>query len=197
MSPDGRRLCWLQWNHPDMPWDGTELWVAELDDADVLEVTDARRIAGSRTESITQPEWHPDGSLWFVSDRTDWWNLYRIGADSLPKGAARTVARPHRGPGRGRPDPAPEPTRIGTIQGDIGVPAWVFAQSRYAFLPDGRVAVAYTADGVDHLAVIDDPARPADDPGATRPTRPHRRSSMSPRRSPRSRRCGPTATASP
>jgi dipeptidyl aminopeptidase/acylaminoacyl peptidase len=137
VSPDGRRISWLQWNDPDMPWDGTELWIAELTSNHTCEISGARRLAGSRDESITQPEWHPDGSLWFVSDRTDWWNLYRFGADSVPIGAPEV-------------DPAP----IGEIRGDVGVPAWVFAQSRFAFLPDGRVAVAYTADGVDHLAVV-------------------------------------------
>ncbi|MGZ4716128.1 MAG: dipeptidyl-peptidase 5 [Acidimicrobiales bacterium] len=158
VSPDGLRLCWLQWNDPDMPWDGTELWMADLTSNHTCEVAAARRIAGSRTESITQPEWHADGSLWFVSDRTDWWNLYRIGADSLPRGAGAST-----GPQTGDPEPTP----IGVIRGDIGVPAWVFAQSRYAFLPDGRVAVAYTADGVDHLAVISTPVRPdtPDHPG--------------------------------
>jgi dipeptidyl aminopeptidase/acylaminoacyl peptidase len=136
VSPDGRRMTWLQWNDPDMPWDGAELWLAELTSDHTCEIGGARRIAGGRDESITQPEWHPDGSLWFVSDRTDWWNLYRFGADSLPMGAADG------------------PVRVGEIGGDIGVPAWVFAQSRYAFLPAGRVAVAYSADGIDHLAVI-------------------------------------------
>ena len=133
VSPDGLHLCWLQWNHPDMPWDGTELWVGELATADGCQVSAARLVAGGRDESITQPEWHPDGSLWFVSDESDWWNLRRIGADSALKGT-----------------PAP----IGVIQGEIGTPAWVFGQRRYAFLPDGRVAVAYAAEGIDHLAVI-------------------------------------------
>ncbi|MFI5045258.1 MAG: TolB family protein, partial [Acidimicrobiales bacterium] len=145
VSHDGRSICWLQWNHPDMPWDGTELWIADVAvvaDGEAPRVTDPRRVAGHRTESITQPEWHADGSLWFVSDRRDWWSLHRIGADELPKGAD---------------DDDVEPTAVGEIQGDIGVPAWVFAQSRYAFLPDGRIVVAHTTDGVDQLAILSDP----------------------------------------
>ena len=139
VSPDGSRLCWLQWNHPDMPWDGTELAVAPLTSADGgCRIGDAVVVAGHRGESITQPEWHDDGSLWFLSDRSNWWNLYRIDAESLsssdPIGAARAVA---------------------LFEGEIGVPHWVFAQSRYAFLADGRIAVAYSADGIDHLAVVD------------------------------------------
>jgi dipeptidyl aminopeptidase/acylaminoacyl peptidase len=137
VSPDGATLCWLQWNHPDMPWDGTELWIADLAaDGDNCTASGPRLVAGGRTESITQPEWHADGSLWFVSDRSDWWNLYRIGADSSP-------------------------TAVAPMSGEIGTPAWVFGQSRYAFLADGRVGIAYTADGADHLAVVD----PTSDPG--------------------------------
>jgi len=140
-SPDGRLLGWLQWNHPDMPWDGTELWLGSLqDDGDQCRVTSARRVAGSRDESITQPEWHHDGSLWFVSDRSDWWNLYRIDGAEL-------------GPESTELPPAVEP--VAPLRGEIGTPAWVFAQSRYAILADGRIVIAYAADGVDHLAVVD------------------------------------------
>jgi len=139
---DGELLAWLQWSHPDMPWDGTELVVARLTSGpDGCRLGPPRVVAGSRDESITQPEWHPDGSLWFVSDRTDWWNLYRIAADSVP-----TVVD----------DPNAEvPVEaMAPIEGEVGVPAWVFGQSRYAFLVDGRVALAYAAGGTDHLALL-------------------------------------------
>jgi dipeptidyl aminopeptidase/acylaminoacyl peptidase len=66
-SPDGRALCWLCWDHPNMPWDGCELWVGE------------RRVAGGPDESIWQPDWSPAGELHWVSDRTGWWNLYSEG----------------------------------------------------------------------------------------------------------------------
>ena len=133
VSPDGRAVCWLQWNHPDMPWDATELWVADLSsNVDECVVTNLRLVAGGPSESITQPEWHRNGSLWFVSDRSNWWNLYCVEVD--------------------KPD---EATAIVPISAEIGTPAWVFAQSRYAFLPDGRVAIAYAAGGTDHLAVLD------------------------------------------
>lgn len=75
VSPDGSQLCWLTWNHPNMPWDGTELWVGEFRPDGKL--TNVKRIAGGPTESIFQPAWSPDGILYFVSDRTGWWNLYR------------------------------------------------------------------------------------------------------------------------
>src|SRR5918912_905771 len=75
LSPDGARLAWLTWNHPNMPWDGCELWVSELNADGTL--GESRRVAGGADESIFQPEWSPDGVLHFVSDRTGWWNLYR------------------------------------------------------------------------------------------------------------------------
>ena len=74
LSPDGSQLAWLSWDHPNMPWDGTELWVASLDRD--LGLGPARLVAGSQSESISQPRWSPDGRLHYVSDRTGWWNLY-------------------------------------------------------------------------------------------------------------------------
>ena len=148
-APTAWRLAWLQWHHPDMPWDGTELVVAEPGQR-------PRRTARSaspgwspegRDESITQPEWHADGSLWFVSDRSDWWNLHRIGADSVLTGGPAEPMAP--------------------IDGEVGMPAWVFGQSRYTFLGDGRVALAYAAGGTDHLAVLTPAGEGAD--GSHRP----------------------------
>ena len=76
ISPDGTKLAWLAWDLPYLPWDGSELWVADLDPSGA--VSGERLVAGSAAaESIFQPEWGPDGVLHFVSDRTDWWNLYR------------------------------------------------------------------------------------------------------------------------
>jgi dipeptidyl aminopeptidase/acylaminoacyl peptidase len=75
LNPDGTRLIWLTWNHPNMPWDGTELWVAEL--APDGSLGESTFLAGGAAESIFQPQWSPDGTLYFISDRTGWWNLYR------------------------------------------------------------------------------------------------------------------------
>ncbi len=156
VSPDGTRLAWLQWNHPNMPWDGTELWVAELvtvgptggpgDGEGGIALAAERCVAGGVDESVFQPGWLPDGSLLFVSDRRDWWNLYRLGPD-------RFAPRPGGGdPAKGPPEPEPEP--YGTVDGEIGVPQWVFGQSRWTLLADGRVLCAYARDGVDHLGVV-------------------------------------------
>src|SRR5207237_8510948 len=75
LSPDGRRIAWLTWNHPNMPWDGCELWVGEF--ADDGSISNQKLIAGDSGESIFQPEWSPNGVLYFVSDRSGWWNIYR------------------------------------------------------------------------------------------------------------------------
>ena len=73
-SPDGSQFAWLTWNHPAMPWDAAELWVAPVR-ADGS-MGEARHVAGGAREAIIQPEWSPEGELVFVSDRTNWWNLY-------------------------------------------------------------------------------------------------------------------------
>src|SRR5207249_9123861 len=83
---DGRRLAWLEWDHPNMPWDGTELWVAELGHDGA--VSDRQLVAGGPRESIWQPEWSLSGDLHYVSDRTGWWNLYRAPAEALASEAA-------------------------------------------------------------------------------------------------------------
>ena len=146
-SPDGRHLAWFQWNHPDMPWDGTELHVAEIhtvaDGERRVSIGPSVVVAGSRDEAITQPEWDEDGSLLFLSDRTDWWNLYRLDAEQV-EAAIRA----------GADAPRPEPTAVATIDAEIGVPHWVFDQSRYAVLGDGRVLVAFARDGLDQLGVV-------------------------------------------
>jgi dipeptidyl aminopeptidase/acylaminoacyl peptidase len=126
-SPDGRRLAWLEWNHPQMPFDGTELWVADLGrDGDV---SAARRVAGGPTESILQPEWSPSGMLHFSSDSTGWWNLYAV-----DDGDVRAVA---------------------PVDGDVGAPMWVFGTTRYAFLGDGRIVRVVTRRAVDSLELVD------------------------------------------
>ena len=81
VSPDGGRLAWLAWDHPRMPWDGTELWVAGLRDDGTLDAP--ALVAGGPEESVLQPEWSPDGVLHFLSDRTGWWNLYRGDGEAL------------------------------------------------------------------------------------------------------------------
>jgi dipeptidyl aminopeptidase/acylaminoacyl peptidase len=129
-APDGSRLAWLQWDHPRMPWDGTELRVATVGPG--LELGDDELVAGGPEESVLQPEWSPSGALHFISDRTGWWNLYRLGS-----GAA------------GEAEPLCE------TEAEFGVPPWIFGYSRYAFLPDGRIACAFDRDAEPHLGILD------------------------------------------
>jgi len=74
LSPDGTRLAWLTWDHPDMPFDSTELWVADVGPS--FELENIVKVAGGPDESVTQPRWSPGGNLHYISDRSGWWNLY-------------------------------------------------------------------------------------------------------------------------
>jgi dipeptidyl aminopeptidase/acylaminoacyl peptidase len=127
LSPDGSRLAWLAWNHPNLPWDGTELWVAAINHMGLL----ARRelVAGGKTESVFQPEWSADGVLHFVSDRTGWWNLYRWR--------------------NGRIEP------LCPMDADFGLPLWNFGMRTYAFETPTRIICTYTQNGVRKLARLD------------------------------------------
>jgi dipeptidyl aminopeptidase/acylaminoacyl peptidase len=122
-SPDGARLCWIEWDHPNMPWDGSRLCLREL--ASGREVL----VAGGPRESVSEPCWQADGSLAFISDRSGWWNLYRWSPD----------------------DEQVEP--LVQIEADIGAPQWELGTSRYAGLADGRIVFARTRDGFDRLAL--------------------------------------------
>jgi dipeptidyl aminopeptidase/acylaminoacyl peptidase len=127
LSPDGSGVAWLTWNHPNMPWDGTELWVGKLSEDGVL--TEKEKIAGGASESIFQPEWSPDGVLHFVSDRTGWWNLYRW---------RETQVEP-----------------LCAMDAEFGQPQWVFGGSLYDFLSERRIVCSYTKNGSDYLATLD------------------------------------------
>jgi dipeptidyl aminopeptidase/acylaminoacyl peptidase len=127
LSPDGSRLAWLTWNHPHMPWDGTELWVSEIRADGSL--GRAGRVAGGGAESIFQPQWSPDGVLYFISDRTGWWNLYR-----WREGDAEPVYE---------------------TAADFGRAQWVFGMSTYAFAAAGRIICSYTEQGTWSLASLD------------------------------------------
>ncbi|WNV74395.1 S9 family peptidase [Geodermatophilus sp. DSM 44513] len=123
MAPDGVTLCWLQWDHPHMPWDAAQLVVRAADGSEQV-------VAGGPGESVVRPVWGEDLALWWLDDRTDVWSLYR----RRPHGGAELVL---------------------DVGSDIAGPQWVFGQSRYALLADGRVALAYGREGADRLAVLE------------------------------------------
>ncbi len=127
LSPDGNRVAWTTWNHPNMPWDCSELWVGQLDRDG--HVTASRKIAGNARESILQPEWSPSGELYFLSDRSDWWNLYRA---------------------RGEGD---EP--LCPRSAEFGAPQWVFGMRFYAFAGPDEIVCLYSEPGGTKLGRID------------------------------------------
>jgi len=131
LSPDGAWLAYLAWDHPRMPWVGTTLDVIPLD-ASGTAAADAIAIAGGAEESIFQPEWSPDGgSLYFVSDRSGWWNLYRCSWPSRSVGA------------------------VLPMEAEFGQPQWVFGMSSYAFAGAGRLVCSYASNGLGRLGVLD------------------------------------------
>ncbi len=127
ISPDGSWLAWTAWNHPNMPWDGAELWVARFNrDGTLAERT---RVAGGPVESVVQPMWSPAGVLHFVSDRTGFWHLYRWRdgrVEALTSGEA-----------------------------EFGRPHWTFANPTYGFATADRIICSYVTREGWHLANLD------------------------------------------
>ncbi|HIK15604.1 MAG TPA: S9 family peptidase [Leptolyngbyaceae cyanobacterium M33_DOE_097] len=123
LSPDGTQLAWITWNHPNMPWDSTELWVAEVQPDGRL--GQATLVAGGPEESVVQPSWSPDGVLYFVSDRTGWWNLYRWQG---------------------------EVEALYPMAAEFGMPQWVFGYSNYDFVSAEEIICTYSKEGVSYLA---------------------------------------------
>ncbi len=124
ISPEGKYLAWLSWNHPHMPWDKTELWIGKLSQDGSL----GKRIQINKNtnESVVQPSWSPEGILHFVSDRNNWWNIY-----CWKDGEVRNVY--------------PE-------EAEFAEPPWIFAQSNYDFESQNRIICSFTQKGRDHIA---------------------------------------------
>ncbi|GAB3421719.1 prolyl oligopeptidase family serine peptidase [Flindersiella endophytica] len=117
ISPDGSRLAWLAWDHPNMPWDGTELRVGALGpDGRVAEYS---TLLGGPAESIYQPEWASDDTLYAASDRSGWWNLYSV------------------------PAAGGSPTPLHPAEEEFGDPLWLLGFASYGILPDGRLLVTH------------------------------------------------------
>ncbi|MEG4985891.1 S9 family peptidase [Microcoleus sp. BR0-C5] len=134
LSPDGSLLSWICWNHPNMPWDGTELWVAEINADGSL--GKQYLVAGGIEESIFQPEWSPDGVLYFVSDKSNWWNFYRTVNPRLPREQQEV-----------------EP--LCEMAAEFGLPQWVFGMSTYAVVSESKIICTYTQQGLWYLASLD------------------------------------------
>ncbi|HEY1854580.1 MAG TPA: prolyl oligopeptidase family serine peptidase [Solirubrobacterales bacterium] len=122
LAADGATLAFTCWDHPNMPWDGTELWTTPLGDPGA-----ARKLAGGRRESIFQPEWGPDGRLHFVSDRDGWWNLYAVEATSG------------------------EEEQLSAEDADLAHPQWLFGGATYAFADGGEIVCVRTERATEQL----------------------------------------------
>jgi dipeptidyl aminopeptidase/acylaminoacyl peptidase len=127
VSPEGRRLAWLSWSHPRMPWEGTELWLAAIADDGTL--AHSRCVAGGPSESLCQPQWGPDGKLYVVSDRSGFWNLYRLEAAGL--------------------------VALCPMQAEFGLPQWLFAQASYGFSGSHEIVASVRQDARSRLLRID------------------------------------------
>jgi dipeptidyl aminopeptidase/acylaminoacyl peptidase len=126
LSPDGRRLAFISWNHPDMPWDATTLKVATITPQGLnAPVT----LAGGPSESVLEPQWDSDGTLYFISDRSGYWNLYALRADGVHAVWPRAA--------------------------EFAQPLWSLGQANYVLLGDGRAVARFGERGLDRLAVID------------------------------------------
>lgn len=126
LSHDQSKLCWISWNHPYMPWDNTFLWQAIINDNGRL--GQPQKVAGNGNESILQPRWSEDGDLFFISDRNDWWNIYRI-----QNGAIHPVLQANR---------------------EFAQPPWVFGLSNYAFLSRDQLICCYSVDAKWKLCLV-------------------------------------------
>jgi dipeptidyl aminopeptidase/acylaminoacyl peptidase len=131
-NPDGNKLVWLSWEHPNMPWDGTELWMANFN-SETGSLGRPWRVAGGPLESVAQPQWSPDGKLYFISDRTGWWNLYCFA------GGARALC---------------------PMEAEFCGPQWTFGASDYVFLPESdesgcyAIACLFSQNGIDHVGIL-------------------------------------------
>jgi dipeptidyl aminopeptidase/acylaminoacyl peptidase len=126
-SPDGRTLAFIAWDHPDMPWDASVLYLADIACDGTL--AGMRALAGGRGESVFQPQWAPDGRLWFVSDANGYWNLHVLDADGL-----RCVIRD---------------------EAEYGMPLWQFAMSSYGFADARTLVAASCREGYWRVEAID------------------------------------------
>lgn len=124
---DGNQLAWLTWNHPNMPWDGTELWVGDVIEDGTIE--NLQKIAGGKSESIFQVEWSPDGILYFISDKSNWWNLYRFKDGEIEN--------------------------LYELEAEFGVPQWRFGLSTYGFLSENEIVCTYTKEGIWYIGILD------------------------------------------
>jgi dipeptidyl aminopeptidase/acylaminoacyl peptidase len=127
LSADQKTLCWIQWNHPQMPWDATQLWIANNQQ---LALTEHRLIAGQDcNEAIFQPQWSPDNQLYFVSDRNNWWNIYRFNEAGDES--------------------------IYALDAEFATPLWQLGMSTYCFISESTIGCVWSQNGLWHSGLYD------------------------------------------
>ena len=168
LSPNGSHLSWISWQHPHMPWDNTTLEIAELDtNGAVGNIKRPLADNDEQSESLVQPNWAADGSLFFVSDRSEWWNIYRLSAEAITSNKNY--------------EPCPP---LHALEAEFATPLWTLGMSNYGISePPGKershqgnheennnrdsskgdlhsrsVIASYTQDGHWHLGRIDIPS---------------------------------------
>lgn len=127
LSPDGSQLAWLTWNHPYMPWDAAELWIGKITKDG--SINEAKRVTGGYDESVCHPQFSPDGTLYFISEKTGWWNLYRLTGNRIQP--------------------------LHKMNAEFGLPMWTFGTSTYGFVSNDKIICTYTKNGRSFLASID------------------------------------------
>ena len=135
LNASGSQLCWQSWNHPNMPWDGNCLWLADINKSG--QIKNKKHIAGADNVSVFQPQWSPDDILHFISDDSGWWHLYRYTDTLLPENK-------HTG----------KITQLTKGNKELGLPQWVFAQSSYAFVDNSHIICCYQSQGQAKLALL-------------------------------------------
>lgn len=128
VSPDGRKIAWTQWVHPNMPWDSTEIWVGELsENGDEIVKGTAQKVIGGKDAagqdlSVIEPSWTEDNDLLYIGDQTDWWNLYHV-----------TKSGEH--------------VNLNEAKAEIGGPQWMFGKTSYVRDPNGGTRIATSFNG--------------------------------------------------
>ena len=130
LNGTSNQLCWQSWNHPNMPWDGNQLWLADIDISG--QIVNKKHIAGGDGVSVFQPQWSPDDVLYFISDDTGWWHLYRY-----PNNTTSTITE-----------------QLTHGEKEFGLPQWVFSQSTFAFISDSLIICCYQSHGKTILATV-------------------------------------------
>ncbi|MEM8985835.1 MAG: prolyl oligopeptidase family serine peptidase [Pseudomonadota bacterium] len=118
LSPDGEKIAWVSWDHPNLPWDNTSLWVGDIDQAG--EIVNRRKLNDGVRESILQPRWKDNETLYFISDRTDWWNIH-----VWKNGEIHVVHK---------------------RSADFAFPLWLLGENHYDFLPNGDIIARFVED---------------------------------------------------